>query len=136
MFFSEMRFWQINMKILIVEDEKTLTEMLQITLSQEGNAVDTTYSGEEAEKLVAATPFDVILLDLSLPGKDGLTVCKDFRQQQIWTPVIMLIGRATEADIVKGLDNGADDYLVKPFYLGELLAMIRCVSRRSTGCYN
>jgi two-component system, OmpR family, copper resistance phosphate regulon response regulator CusR len=119
-------------KILIVEDEKPLAEMLNIALSEEGYMVNTAYSGEEAESIMANSPFDVILLDLLLPGKDGLTVCRDFREKNTTTPIIMLTGKATEADIIKGLDSGADDYVVKPFRLGELCARMRSVSRRAS----
>jgi DNA-binding response OmpR family regulator len=136
MFNTEMRNNDNKMKILIVEDEKPLAEILQIALTQEGFSVNMVNSGEEAEKLATNILFDVILLDRYLPEKDGLLVCQDFRQQQIWTPVIMLTRKTTKADIVEALESGADDYLVKPFHLGELLARIRSVLRRSVGCYN
>jgi DNA-binding response OmpR family regulator len=124
------------LKILVVEDERPLAEMLNFALTGEGYSVDTVFSGEEAETIAEKSPFDLILLDLRLPGEDGLSVCKHIRSKKMTTPIIMLTGKATEADIIGGLDSGADDYLVKPFHLGELFARIRSLSRRVPECCN
>ncbi len=120
------------MKLLIVEDEVKLVESLTSGLTKEGYLVESVTNGLFAEQRIIGNhnTYDLILLDLMIPGKEGLQLCKDLRKQGITTPILMLTARDTKADIVKGLDYGADDYLVKPFAFEELLARIRALIRR------
>jgi DNA-binding response OmpR family regulator len=118
------------MRILVVEDNHRLSASLRMSLSEEGYAVDVAYDGEEAQELAESAPYDAIILDILLPKKDGLEVCRDLRRKRVNTPVVMLTARDTVADRVRGLDSGADDYLVKPFALSELLARLRALLRR------
>jgi DNA-binding response OmpR family regulator len=120
------------MKILIVEDELKLGESLMKGLKQEGYTVDhMTHGGLAETRILASTePYDLLLLDVMLPGTDGLNIAKNIRQKGITTPILMLTARDTKEDIVLGLDQGADDYLVKPFAFEELLARIRALTRR------
>jgi len=118
------------MRVLIVEDEKKLASIIQRGLNEEGYAVDIAGTGEEAENLALNIPYDLILLDIILPGKDGIAVCRTLRDKKIKTPVLMLTARDSVSDKVKGLDSGADDYLVKPFAFEELYARIRALLRR------
>jgi DNA-binding response OmpR family regulator len=118
------------MRILIIEDEKKLFGLIKRGLSEQGYAVDAVYTGEEGEALISDTPFDLIILDIILPGKDGLGVCQSIRQKKINTPILMLTCKNSLGDKVKGLDCGADDYLAKPFAFEELYARIRALLRR------
>jgi DNA-binding response OmpR family regulator len=118
------------MRVLVVEDEQQLASIIQRGLTEEGYAVDAAGTGEEAENLALNIPYDLILLDIILPGKDGIEVCRTLRQQKIKTPVLMLTARDSVGDKVKGLDSGADDYLVKPFVFEELYARVRALLRR------
>ncbi|MFA6397754.1 MAG: response regulator transcription factor [Candidatus Paceibacterota bacterium] len=120
------------MKILVVEDNKKLSENLKQGLIQEGYAVDIIDDGLAAEKriLINRDEYDVVLLDRMLPGKDGASVCEDWRENGVVTPVLMLTALGTTDDKVNGLDAGADDYLVKPFAFKELLARIHTLLRR------
>ena len=118
------------MRILLVEDNHRLSYSLKMSLSEEGYAVDVAYDGEEGQELAASAPYDAIILDILLPKKDGLEVCRELRRQRVNTPIVMLTARDTVADRVRGLDSGADDYLVKPFALSELLARLRALLRR------
>lgn len=118
------------MAILIVEDEKKLVDILKIALKGERYSVDVAYNGEEGLEKAMKNNYSLILLDVMLPKKDGLLVCKELRDHQIHTPIIMLTARGTESDRVAGLDAGADDYLIKPFGFKELFARIRAVLRR------
>lgn len=120
------------MRILVVEDEKLLAESLQTGLEDEHFAVDLFRNGQEAYEQAVVEEYDVILLDIMLPGMDGITLCKKLREEKNYTPVIMITARDTVDDKVIGLDAGADDYLVKPFSFEELLARIRSVVRRTT----
>jgi DNA-binding response OmpR family regulator len=115
---------------LIVEDDLDLANMLKAALSQEGYAADVTDCGEEGESLATAILYDLILLDILLPGKDGLAVCKSLRTQKINTPILLLTAKNENADVILGLNSGADDYLTKPFNLGVLFARIRALIRR------
>ncbi len=119
------------MRILLVEDNRRLNHSLQVSLTDEGYAVDPAYTGTEAEELAELTPYDAIVLDIMLPEKDGLSVCRDLRNKRINTPVLMLTARDDIEDRVAGLDSGADDYLVKPFALEELRARLRALLRRN-----
>ena len=118
------------MRILVVEDSRRLAGIIRRGLLEEGYAVDNAYDGEEAEYMAETTPFDVIILDIMLPKKDGLAVCRDLRAKNVNAPVLMLTAKDTVEDKVTGLDSGADDYLVKPFAFSELLARIRALLRR------
>ena len=120
------------MKILLVEDEIKLAKSIKTGLSQEGYVVDYLENGEFAERriLMDKNSYDIILLDINIPGKDGLSLCKDLRKQNITTPILMLTAKDTKQDIVLGLNSGADDYLIKPFAFEELLARIRALARR------
>jgi DNA-binding response OmpR family regulator len=118
------------MRILVVEDEKRLAEIIKRGLCEEGYSVDAAFDGEEAENLAACIPYDLILLDIILPKKDGIEVCLSLRQKKIKTKILMLTAKDSIGDKVKGLDSGADDYLVKPFDFEELCARIRALLRR------
>jgi len=118
------------MRILLVEDNHRLSHSLKMSLTEEGYAVDLAYDGQEGQDLAEVTPYDAIILDVMLPKKGGLEVCQSLRLQRVNTPVIMLTARDTVEDRVLGLDSGADDYLVKPFAMSELLARLRALLRR------
>jgi DNA-binding response OmpR family regulator len=118
------------MRILVVEDERRLCSIIKRGLLEEGYAVDTTYDGEEGEYLAENTPYDLIILDIMLPKKDGIEVCQELRLKRVNAPILMLTAKDTVEDRVKGLDAGADDYLIKPFAFNELLARIRALLRR------
>lgn len=119
------------MRVLIVEDERRISAYLQRGLSEQGYAVDAAATGTEALEWAQVVDFDVIVLDILLPGQDGLTVCRALRQRDCRSAILMLTARDTVADRVAGLDAGADDYLVKPFALQELLARLRALLRRA-----
>jgi heavy metal response regulator len=119
------------MRILVVEDDKKVAGFIKKGLSEEKYAVDVLYDGEEGVFWAVENEYDVIILDIMLPKKDGMSVCKELRAKEIITPIIMLTAKDTVEDKIKGLDVGADDYLAKPFSFGELLARIRALLRRS-----
>jgi len=119
------------MRILVVDDEPELVEEIRQTLVGQKYTVDTAFDGEEALDRIYVDPYDLILLDIMLPKKDGLSIVAELRVEKIKTPVLMLTARGTIEDRIKGLDMGADDYLVKPFSMEELLARIRALLRRS-----
>jgi DNA-binding response OmpR family regulator len=119
-------------RILLVEDNRRLSESLCRTLEEDGYAVDAAYDGLDGEEMGLISSYDIILLDIMLPGKDGLEVCRELRDRRIITPILMLTARDTLEDRVKGLDTGADDYLVKPFEVEELRARIRALLRRDS----
>lgn len=118
------------MRILIVEDEKALANNLRRGLSEEGYSADVAYDGEEGGFMAETEPYDLIILDIMLPKKDGITVLKNLRKEGIKTPVLMLTARDAVSDKIKGLDTGADDYITKPFDFDELLARVRSLLRR------
>ncbi len=118
------------MRILIVEDNQKLAGYIKKALEQESYSADCVYDGEQGEKRAIFGEYDLLVLDIMLPKKDGITVCKDLRKQNINLPIIMLTAKGELDDRVEGLDSGADDYLVKPFELEELLARIRALLRR------
>ncbi|GBE03218.1 transcriptional activator protein CzcR [bacterium BMS3Abin09] len=120
------------MRILIVEDEKSLADIIRKGLEEEGYAVDVAYNGEEGLYLAENEPSDIIILDIMLPGVDGMTILKKIRKAGVRTPVIMLTAKDTLMDKISGLDSGADDYLTKPFLFEELLARIRVLLRRNS----
>lgn len=121
------------MRILLVEDDELLGRGVAVGLGQAGYAVDRVASGEDAEAALQTTRYDAVVLDLGLPGIDGLTLLRQRRQARDATPVLVLTARDTVADRVTGLDAGGDDYLVKPFDLSELLARLRALLRRGKG---
>lgn len=120
------------MRILLVEDNRRLSDSLRMTLQDDGYVVDVAYDGLEGEELAAMAAYDIIILDIMLPQKDGLSVCKALRNQRVNTPILMLTARDALADRVSGLDSGADDYLVKPFEVDELRARMRALLRRES----
>ena len=119
--------------VLIVEDERGIAMALEDDLTLEGYRVEVIGDGAEAVKRARTTAFDVILLDVMLPGKDGFEVCRELRRSGINTPIVMLTARAQEAEKVLGLEAGADDYVTKPFGVRELRARIAALLRRSGG---
>lgn len=120
------------MRILVVEDEKKLASLIKKVLEKEKYAVDVAYDGQESLDYALTYPYDVIILDILLPKKDGLEVIRELRSKKILTPVLMLTAKDAVEDKILGLDLGADDYLTKPFDFGELLARIRALVRRET----
>jgi len=118
------------MRILVVEDEHRIATTLKKGLEQERYAVDLAFSGNEGYDLASSEEYDLIILDLMLPGLDGLTVCKNLRREKKQTPILMLTAKSQTEDKITGLDAGADDYLTKPFAFAELLARVRALSRR------
>jgi len=119
------------MRVLVVEDEIKMAELLARGLREEGHAVDVAGRGEDALWMVQATPYDIVILDIMLPGLDGLETCRQMRASEVWTPVLILTARDAVSDRVAGLDTGADDYLVKPFSFSELVARLRALTRRA-----
>jgi two-component system OmpR family response regulator len=118
------------MRVLVVEDEPKLAGLLARGLAEEGHPNDVAGRGEDAVWMARAKPYDVIVLDVMLPGLDGFAVCRELRDAGVWTPVLFLTARDSVADRVGGLDGGGDDYLVKPFSFPELLARLRALTRR------
>jgi heavy metal response regulator len=118
------------MRLLVVEDDPRLQALIARGLREESYAVDTVENGQDAITQAAVNSYDAIVLDIMLPGLDGLQVVQRLRERRIHTPVLMLTARDTVADRIAGLDAGADDYLVKPFDFGELLARLRALLRR------
>lgn len=118
------------MRILLVEDEKKLANFIKQGLREEHYIVDVAYDGQKAFFLATVNPYDLILLDLMLPDKDGIAVCRELRDKKVAAPILMLTARGTVRDKIAGLDAGADDYLAKPFSFEELLARIRALLRR------
>ena len=121
------------MRLLVVEDEKDLNRIISKTLTAEGASVDSCYDGEEAMEYINSASYDAIILDVTMPKKDGLSVVRDMRIKGDMTPVLFLSARDTVSDRVAGLDAGADDYLIKPFSYDELLARLRVLTRKYTG---
>ena len=118
------------MRILIVDDDRRLVGIIQRGMLEEGYAADAAYDGEEGEYLAEINPYDLIILDIMMPKKDGVQVCRNLRAKGINTPILMLTAKDAVEDRVKGLDAGADDYLVKPFAFNELAARVRALLRR------
>ena len=120
------------MRVLVVEDDQALSNLLVRALREESYAVDLAQDGQEAEWLAYENPYDVIVLDIMLPIKDGITVLKNLREGGIKTPVLFLTAKDSKDNVVEGLDIGGDDYLTKPFSIDELLARIRALLRRNS----
>jgi len=117
-------------RVLIIEDEADLARLIKRHLEDSGLAVETVSRGDAGLKAAKASTFDLILLDLMLPGMDGLEVCRRLRADRIDTPIIMVTARTSEVDKVLGLDSGADDYIAKPFSIAELVARVKATLRR------
>lgn len=120
------------MRVLLVEDEPRISEFIARGLGEQGYGVDVASDGLEALEWVSVASFDLIILDVMLPGVNGFDVCRTLRARQVSTAVLMLTARDAVEDRVKGLDSGADDYLVKPFAFAELLARLRALTRRES----
>ena len=120
------------MRLLVVEDERDLAENLKKGLTEEGFAVDVSLDGEEGKYMVENEPYDLVILDLMLPKLDGVSLCKEIRNQGIKVPVLMLTAKSSVENKVDGLDSGADDYLTKPFDFSELKARVHALLRRGT----
>lgn len=120
------------MRVLVIEDERRLTRLVRRVLEEERYTVDEAYDGVEGETLARSGDYDAIVLDVMLPERGGIAVCRNLRADRIATPILMLTARDAVEDRVRGLDAGADDYLVKPFAFAELLARLRSLARRRT----
>ena len=121
------------MRVLLVEDDERMADLVRRGLASENIAVDVAPSGEEALWRVDADIHSVVVLDVMLPGIDGIETCKRMRAAQVWTPILMLTARDAVGDRVTGLNSGADDYLVKPYSFEELLARVHALARRDSG---
>lgn len=121
------------MRALVVEDEKKLGSFLRKGLAQENLVVDLVYSGDVALDKILTQSYDVIVLDIMLPGRDGLSILREMRQRHINTPVLLLSARGNVNERVEGLNLGADDYLPKPFSITEVVARVRALLRRASG---
>jgi DNA-binding response OmpR family regulator len=119
------------MRILLVEDEHRLSNVVKKGLAEDGFAVDQAFDGEEGLFLAESENYDLIILDLTLPKKDGMEVCRELRKKNIKTPIIILTAKIVMEDKIKGLDTGADDYMTKPFSFLELRSRINALIRRS-----
>jgi two-component system, OmpR family, response regulator len=117
-------------RALVVEDELKMAALVRRGLVEEGYAADVARTGEDALWMAQATPYDAIVLDVMLPDLDGFDLCRELRENGVWSPVLMLTARDGVEDRVAGLDSGADDYLTKPFSFAELLARLRALTRR------
>lgn len=124
------------MRILLAEDEPVLCDQIKKLLSAEGRIVDVANDGQEACFLGSTEPYDMIILDIGLPIRDGISILKEWRSTGMATPVLILTARDAWSDRVDGLDAGADDYMTKPFHLPELAARVRAALRRSSGRTN
>ena len=118
------------MRVLIVEDEVKMASLIRRGVREEGLAADVAIKGEDALWMAGSTDYDAIVLDVMLPGIDGFETCRRLRAEGRWAPIVMLTARDAVEDRVRGLDQGADDYLTKPFSLAELLARLRALVRR------
>jgi DNA-binding response OmpR family regulator len=121
------------MKILVVEDEKKLAGFIRRGLEEHGFAVTVSHDGDEAYTLACAEPYDLIVLDIMLPGRDGLSILKGLRDRKNTVPVVLVTARSETNERVQGLNVGADDYITKPFFMDELLARVQAVLRRTSG---
>jgi len=124
------------MRILVAEDDTTLSQQIKAALTEEGRAVDIVADGEEALFLGSTEPYDLVVLDIGLPERDGISVLKEWRKENVATPVLILTARDGWSERVDGLDAGADDYMTKPFHMPELSARIRAMIRRQSGNVN
>ncbi len=118
------------MRVLVVEDEYKIANSIKRGLEQENFTVDVVYDGIEGYDMASSEEYDLIILDLMLPGMDGLEICEKLRKEKVFTPILILTAKGSISDKVEGLNKGADDYLVKPFAFEELLARVRALIRR------
>ena len=118
--------------ILVIEDDRDIADLVALHLRDEGFAVTVQHDGNSGLQQALSGQYDLLVLDLMLPGRDGLTLCKDIRRQERYLPVLMLTARSSELDRVLGLELGADDYLTKPFSIRELVARVKAILRRQT----
>jgi DNA-binding response OmpR family regulator len=121
------------MKVLVVEDEKKIASFIRKGLEAQGFMVEVTHHGDEGYTLATTRPYDVLILDIMLPGRDGLSILRNLRERRMSVPVILLTARSELNERLEGLNLGADDYLTKPFYIEELIARIQAVARRASG---
>lgn len=121
------------MKTLIVEDERKIAEFVKKGLEENGFIAEHCDNGTDAWNMVSTRAYDVVILDIMLPGRDGLSVLRQMRREKITTPVVILTARGEPYERIEGLNLGADDYLTKPFYMEELIARIHAVTRRHSG---
>ena len=121
------------MKVLIIEDEKKIAAFVRKGLEAQGFVVEVSHHGDEGFALATSQPYDVAILDIMLPGKDGLSILRNLRERKIALPVILLTARSELNERLEGLNLGADDYLTKPFHIEELIARIHAVTRRAAG---
>ena len=121
------------MRLLLVEDQKKIASFIRKSLQAEGFAVDVLFSGEGVVTAVCSGNFDVVILDIMLPGQDGLSILRTLRAKRVTTPVLLLSARGQPSERVEGLNSGADDYLPKPFVLPELIARVNALGRRGNG---
>ncbi len=121
------------MKVLVVEDERKILSLVRKGLEAEGFFVETAQNGDEGYTLATNRPYDALILDIMVPGRDGLSILRNLREKKITVPVILLTARSEPNERVEGLNLGADDYLTKPFFIDELIARIHAVTRRSSG---
>ena len=121
------------MNVLVVEDERGVASLIKKGLAEQGFTVDVSHNGTEAFALATSRQYDAIVLDVMLPGRDGLSILRSLRQQRNEVPVILLTARGELDEKIEGLDLGADDYLTKPFYVEELVSRIHAVLRRASG---
>lgn len=122
-----------SMKLLVIEDEKKIANLINKGLREQGYSVDMLHDGSEGLERASSQPYDAIVLDIMLPGRDGLSVLRELRTRNIATPVMVLTARGTVNERVEGLNSGADDYMAKPFSMDELIARLRALMRRVTG---
>jgi len=122
-------------RVLVVEDDEKLVRALHKGLRYEGYSVDVARTGEQGLSRATADDYSVVVLDLMLPGLDGFALCEELRRRERWVPVLMLTARVDVSDRIRGLDGGADDYMVKPFDFGELLARLRVLIRRGPSAH-
>ena len=118
------------MNLLLIEDDRITARITQEALEQQGHSVDLAEEGERGLELATSHPYDIIILDILLPGRSGIEICAEARRAGVLTPILMLTALDNDPDIVRGLDSGADDYLTKPFHFEVLLARIRSLHRR------
>jgi len=121
------------MKVLVVEDEKEVAGLIRKGLEEQGFSVEVSHNGTEALALAASRQYDTIVLDIMLPGRDGLSILRSLRRQRNSVPIILLTARSEVEERVEGLDLGADDYVTKPFYVEELISRIQALVRRASG---
>jgi len=120
-------------KVLVIEDEKKINSLIRKGLEAQGFVVETAQNGDDGYLMATTQPYDVVILDIMLPGRDGLSILRNLRERKIAVPVILLTARTELNERIEGLNLGADDYLTKPFFIEELIARIHAVSRRASG---